>query len=64
MGWEDTIAAAQWGMARVLEEEQYYAEALPLAEEALGTRKQLRHKDAAETGDLVARLRKQVAKKQ
>ncbi|GAG26627.1 unnamed protein product, partial [marine sediment metagenome] len=51
------VAHAQWGLARVLEEEGRTAEALPLAEAALQIEERLRSKDLEEARQLVARLR-------
>ena len=57
VGRQSLIAQAQWGLARVLEEEGRPAEALPLAEAALQIHERLRHRDLEETRQLVARLR-------
>lgn len=51
------VAQAQDGLAQVLEGEKRYAEALPLAEEALRIRERLRQRDLDWTRRLVARLR-------
>ncbi len=60
VGRKTTIAFAKWGLARVLEEEGRYAEALPLAEESLRIRERLRHMDVDESRELVARLRERL----
>lgn len=56
-GRQDLAARAQSGLARVLEKEGRYKEALSLAQESLQTRERLRHRDLDGTRELVARLR-------
>ncbi len=56
-GRQDLVAQAQSGLARVLEKEGKYTEALPLAEQALQTRERLRHHGRMGTRELVMRLR-------
>jgi tetratricopeptide (TPR) repeat protein len=57
VGQQDLVASAQSGLARVLEEEGRYAEALPLALAALEIEEHLRDKDLEWTRRLVERLR-------
>jgi tetratricopeptide (TPR) repeat protein len=60
IGQRSSIAAAQAGLARVLEREGRYAEALTQAQAALQIREQLRDQGLAWTQALVARLRQKV----
>ena len=60
----ELIAQSQIGLARVLEREKDYAAALPLAEEALKIREQLRHYGLEGTRELVARLQTKVSNQQ
>ncbi len=53
----DLTAKAQVGLARVLEKQELYDKALPLAEEALQIQEQLHEQDVEETRRLVNRLR-------
>ena len=62
VGRQHLIAEAQAGLARVLEEEGCLSEGLPLAEQALTIREQLRDKDLGWTRQLVTRLREKVRK--
>jgi tetratricopeptide (TPR) repeat protein len=57
VGRQDLVADAQYGLARVLEEEGRYAEALPLAQAALEIRERLRDKNLEFSRGLVERLR-------
>ena len=58
VGRQDLVAHAQCGLARVLEEEGRYAEALPLALAALGIRERLRDINLDVSRQLVERLRR------
>ncbi|MBN4003237.1 tetratricopeptide repeat protein [Nostoc sp. LPT] len=58
VGRQDRVADAQYGLARVLEEEGRYAEALSLALAAQEIRKRLRDKSLDCTHQLVERLRR------
>ncbi|MFN6570030.1 tetratricopeptide repeat protein [Dendronalium sp. ChiSLP03b] len=58
VGQQDSVAYAQAGLARVLEKERRYVEALPLAQAALEIRERLRHQDLDWTRQLVERLRR------
>lgn len=62
VGREDLVAAAQSGLAQVLEEEGLYSEALPLAQAALVISERLRHYGLDWTRRLVERLQRQVDK--
>jgi tetratricopeptide (TPR) repeat protein len=53
------IACAQKGLARVMEADGCYREALALAEEALRIHERLRHSNLDETRQLITRLREQ-----
>jgi len=57
VGLQDSVADAQAGLARVLEEEGHYPEALLLAQAALEIRECLRHSNLEWTRQLVERLR-------
>ncbi len=57
VGRQDLVTEAQSGLARVLEEEGRYAEALDLALAALEIRERLRDKELEWTRGLVERLR-------
>ncbi len=61
LGRQDLIASAQAGLATLLEAEQNYAEALPLARAALEVYERLRDHDLDETRKLVQRLREKIA---
>ena len=58
VGRQDLVAHAQSGLARVLEAEGRYAEALSLAQSALEIREQLRDQNLDWTRQLVERLRR------
>lgn len=58
VGRQDLIAQAQQGLARVLEHAGRYAEALPLAQEALRIREKLRDQRTKWSRELVERLEK------
>ncbi len=60
----ELMAQSQIGLARVFEREKDYAAALPLAEEALNIREQLRHYGLEGTRELVARLQTKVRNQQ
>jgi tetratricopeptide (TPR) repeat protein len=62
IGKDDQVATAQSGLARVLEQEQRYHEALALAQQALQTRERLRHQDLPFSRRLVERLQKKLPK--
>jgi tetratricopeptide (TPR) repeat protein len=57
VGRQNLVASAQEGLARVLEEEGRYAEALDLAQAALEIRERLRDQSLEWTRGLVERLR-------
>ncbi|MDF5739508.1 MULTISPECIES: tetratricopeptide repeat protein [unclassified Nostoc] len=58
VGRQDLVANAQSGLARVIEKEGHYAEALPLALAALEIQKRLRNVNLDSTRQLVERLRR------
>ncbi|MEH2080361.1 MAG: tetratricopeptide repeat protein [Nostoc sp.] len=58
VGRQSLVAGAKAGLARVLEEEGRYTEALLLAQSALEIRERLRHKSLDWTRQLVKRLRR------
>ncbi|MEH1831830.1 MAG: tetratricopeptide repeat protein [Nostoc sp.] len=58
VGRQSLVASAKAGLARVLEEEERYTEALPLAQSALEIRERLRDKRLDWTHQLVERLRR------
>lgn len=58
VGRQTSVAAAQSGLAQVLEKEGRYAEALPLAQAALEIRERLRDKSLDFSRQLVERLRR------
>jgi tetratricopeptide (TPR) repeat protein len=62
IGRHDLVAYAQYGLARVLEVEWRYDEALDLAEQALELQENLRDRDREVTRELVMRLRRRVGK--
>jgi tetratricopeptide (TPR) repeat protein len=64
VGRQDLIASDLYGLARLHEAEGHPDLALPLAQEALTIRERLRHRDVAETRELVERLKKKVGSEQ
>jgi tetratricopeptide (TPR) repeat protein len=60
LGRQDLIAAVQFGLARVYEEEGRPDLALPLAQEALAIDERLHHAGLPETRELVERLKKKI----
>jgi len=62
IGRHDLVAYAQYGLARVLEGEWRYDEALDLAEQALELQERLQDRDREAIRQLVVRLRRRVGK--
>ncbi|MCF4966074.1 tetratricopeptide repeat protein [Nostoc sp. CMAA1605] len=63
VGQQDLVAGAKSGLAMVLEEEERYTEALPLAQAALEIRERLRDRYLAWTRQLVERLQRKAGMK-